>query len=56
MIISCNDFMQKAKVYKDAHETTVDMDHYRGLISSALRVKTWIYLTLGKNLWTGSLD
>ena len=48
VIISCNDFMQKAKAYKDAHETSVDMDHYRGLISSALRVKTWIYLTLGK--------
>lgn len=48
VIISCNDFMQKAKAYKNAHETIVDMDHYRGLISSALRVKTWIYLTLGK--------
>ncbi len=48
VIISCNDFMQKAKAYKDAHETSVNEEHYRGLISSALRVKTWIYLTLGK--------
>lgn len=48
VIISCNDFMQKAKSYKDAHETSIDMEHYKGLISSALRIKTWVYLTLGK--------
>ncbi len=38
----------KAKEYKDAHETSIDADHYKGLISSAVRVKVWIYLTLGK--------
>lgn len=48
VIISCNDFMQRAKEYKEGHENTVDSDHYKGLISSALRVKAWIYLTLGK--------
>lgn len=48
VIIACNDYMHKAKEYKDAHETSVDTEHYRGLISSAVRVKVWIYLTLGK--------
>ena len=48
VIIACNDYMHKAKEYKDAHETSIDADHYKGLISSAVRVKVWIYLTLGK--------
>lgn len=48
VIIACNDFMQKAKIYRDAHMTTVDEDDYKGLISSAIRVKAWIYLTLVK--------
>lgn len=48
VIIACNDYLQKAKEYKDAHETSIDSDHYKGLISSAVRVKVWIYLTLGK--------
>lgn len=48
VIIACNDFMQKAKEYRDTHESSLDMDHYRGLISSAVRVKVWIYMTLAK--------
>lgn len=48
VIIASNDYMHKAKEYKDAHETSIDADHYKGLISSAVRVKVWIYLTLGK--------
>lgn len=48
VIISCNDYLQKAKEYKEAHESSIDMDHYKGLISSTLRLKTWIYFTLGK--------
>lgn len=48
VIIACNDFMQKAKAYRDTHVTTVDEGDYRGLVSSALRVKAWTYLTLAK--------
>lgn len=48
VIIACNDFVQKAKAYRDTHITTVDEDDYKGLISSAVRVKVWTYLTLAK--------
>lgn len=48
VIIACNDFLLKAKEYRDTHITTVDEDDYKGLISSAVRVKVWVYLTLAK--------
>ncbi|MDR1414860.1 MAG: hypothetical protein LBI96_03530 [Odoribacteraceae bacterium] len=48
VIISCNDYIQKAKTYRDANPEVVDPEHYRGLISGALRVKTWAYFTLAK--------
>ena len=48
VIIACNDYLQKAKTYRDTHITTVDEDDYKGLISSAVRVKVWVYLTLAK--------
>lgn len=48
VIIACNDYLQKAKEYKVSHETSIDADHYKGLISSVVRIKVWTYLTLGK--------
>ena len=48
VIIACNDYLQKAKEYRDTHVTTVDDDDYRGLISSTVRLKTWTYLMLAK--------
>ena len=48
VIIACNDYLQKAKEYRDTHVTTVDDDDYRGLISSTVRLKTWTYLLLAK--------
>ena len=48
VIIACNDYLQKAKEYRDTHDTTVDDDDYRGLISSTVRLKTWTYLMLAK--------
>ncbi|MDR1273431.1 MAG: RagB/SusD family nutrient uptake outer membrane protein [Odoribacteraceae bacterium] len=48
VIISCNDYMQKARAYRDANPEVVDADHYRGLVSSALRVKAWAYFMLAK--------
>ena len=48
VINACNDYLQKAKEYRDTHVTTVDDDDYRGLISSTVRLKTWTYLMLAK--------
>lgn len=48
VIIACNDYLQKAKEYRDAHSTTVDNEDYRGLISGTVRLKTWTYLMLAK--------
>ena len=48
VIIACNDYLQKAKEYRDTHVSTVDYDDYRGLISSTVRLKTWTYLMLAK--------
>ena len=48
LIISCNDYLQKVKAYKESHIYTIDMDHYRGLVSSTIRVKAWAYLTMAK--------
>ncbi|NDV63656.1 hypothetical protein [Bacteroides sp. 224] len=48
VIIACNDYLLKAKDYKDNHLNTIDEDDYKKLISATLRVKAWIYLTLGR--------
>ncbi|MDR2130644.1 MAG: RagB/SusD family nutrient uptake outer membrane protein [Odoribacteraceae bacterium] len=48
VIISCNDYLQKVKAYRDAHPEVVDADHYRCLVSGTLRVKAWAYFTLAK--------
>lgn len=48
LLIACNDFLYKAKTYKDAHSESVDMDHYRGLVSCVVRLKAWTCFTLAK--------
>ncbi len=48
VIIACNDYLLKLFDYKEKHTSSINMTHYEGLISSTLRVKAWIYLTLGK--------
>lgn len=48
LVIACNDYLIKAKTYKDAHEEAIDEDHYQGLISCIVRLKAWTYFTLAK--------
>lgn len=48
VIIACNDYMLKLLDYKQANKSSIDMTHYEALISGTLRIKAWIYLTLGK--------
>lgn len=51
VIIACNDYFNKMFNYKekvgDAMSSNVQ-EHFEALISSALRIKVWAYLTLGK--------
>lgn len=48
VIIACNDYLYRLKKYKDANLSSVDIEHYNALVSCTLRIKSWIYLTLGK--------
>lgn len=48
LIISCNDYLQKIYEFKQTHLYSIDMDHYKGLVGSAVRVKTWTYFTMAK--------
>ncbi|NMB50529.1 MAG: hypothetical protein GX997_08805, partial [Bacteroidales bacterium] len=51
VIIACNDYFQKMFEYKEKDGKKMDElteRHFNALISSALRIKTWAYLTLGK--------
>lgn len=48
VIIACNDYLLKLYDYKEKNPSSINMEHYKGLISSTLRVKAWVYLTLGK--------
>lgn len=48
VIIGCNDYLLKLYEYKEQNLSSINMEHYRGLVSSTLRVKAWVYLTLGK--------
>lgn len=54
VIIACNDYLQKAKEFKEK-STTLDHEDYKKLVSSALRVKVWVYLTIvkiyGEAIW-----
>lgn len=48
VIIACNDYMAKMHEYNNRHSASIDDDHYKALISSTLRVKAWVYLTIAK--------
>lgn len=48
VIIACNDYLLKLYDYKQQNSSSVNMTHYEALISCTLRVKAWVYLTLGK--------
>ena len=48
VIIACNDYMHKLKAYKDKYSYSINMEHYDQLIGGTLRIKAWIYFTLGK--------
>lgn len=55
VIIACNDYLSKLYEYKNAHLASINMNHYKALVSCTLRVKAWVYLTLakvyGKAVW-----
>jgi len=48
LVISCNDFLQKASLYHREHPKVLDEDHYRGLVSCVVRLKTWAYFTIAR--------
>lgn len=48
VIVACNDYLLKLYDYKEKNRSSVNMEHYAGLVSSTLRIKAWVYLTLGK--------
>jgi hypothetical protein len=48
VIIACNDYLLKLYDYKQKNTAIINLSHYEALVSCALRVKAWTYLTLGK--------
>lgn len=48
VIIACNDYIAKMNEYKKSHIASINLNHYNSLISSTLRVKAWVYLTIAK--------
>lgn len=46
MINACNDYLSKIKEYKDGH--FLSDSYYKALVSSALRIKAWTFMTLAK--------
>jgi hypothetical protein len=48
VIVGCNDYLLKLYDYKEKNPSSINMEHYAGLVSSTLRIKAWVYLTLAK--------
>lgn len=48
VIIACNDYIHKMHEYKKDNSLAINTDRFNALISSTLRVKAWVYLTLVK--------
>lgn len=48
VIIACNDYIAQMQEYRKEYAESVNMEHYRCLVSSALRVKAWTYLNIAK--------
>jgi hypothetical protein len=48
VVIACNDYISNMLEYREEFTESVNEDHFRCLVSSALRVKAWAYLTIAK--------
>lgn len=48
LIIACNDYLQKAYEFKEDNRSSINMEHYQGLIGGAVRLKAWTYFMMGK--------
>lgn len=46
LVNACNDYLRKLKAYKDSH--TLNDSYYKSLVSSALRIKAWAFMTIAK--------
>ena len=46
MINACNDYLRKLKTYEE--NNSINESHYKALVSSTLRVKTWMFMTIAK--------
>jgi starch-binding outer membrane protein, SusD/RagB family len=55
LVIACNDYLANMKEYHENYSESINETYYSCLISSALRIKAWTYLTIakiyGKALW-----
>ena len=48
LIIACNDFLHKASTFHHHFPTAIPEEHYSGLISGVVRLKTWTYFTMAR--------
>ena len=46
VINACNDYLRKLKTYEE--NNSINESHYKALVSSTLRVKTWMFMTIAK--------
>jgi len=48
VIIACNDYLSNMREYKRDYDESINEEHYNCLLSSAIRIKAWMYLTIAK--------
>jgi len=49
VVIACNDYIENMITFKEEHpELVAETEYFDGLLSSALRVKAWAYMTLAE--------
>ncbi len=46
VINACNDYLRKLKTYEENH--SINEGHYKALVSSTLRIKAWMFMTIAK--------
>lgn len=46
VINACNDYLRKLKTYKE--KNSINESHYKALVSSTLRIKAWMFMTIAK--------
>lgn len=46
VINACNDYLRKLKTYEE--KNSINESHYKALVSSTLRVKAWMFMTIAK--------